>query len=53
MNLKLEIVNEPIAIHQWHYTNLVKDAVLINKAYRNQHLFNTITKKLKSHKIRN
>jgi len=53
MNLKLEIVNEPIAVHQWHYTNLVKDAVLINKAYRNQHLFNTITKKLKSHKIRN
>ena len=53
MGLKMEIVNEPIAIHQWHYTNLVKDAVLINKAYRNQHLFKTITKKLKSHKIKN
>jgi GT2 family glycosyltransferase len=53
MGLNLEIVNEPIAIHQWHYTNLVKDSSLMNKAYRNQHLFNNITKKNKTHKIKN
>jgi GT2 family glycosyltransferase len=53
MGLNLEIVNEPISIHQWHYTNLVKDEALMNKAYRNQHLFNNITKKNKTHKIKN
>ena len=29
ISVNLEIVNEPIAIHQWHYTNLVKDSSFI------------------------
>jgi GT2 family glycosyltransferase len=53
MGLKTEIVNEPIAIHQWHYTNLIKDSILMNKAYKNQQIFNNITKKLNTHKIVN
>jgi GT2 family glycosyltransferase len=53
MGLNLQIINEPMSIHQWHYTNLNKDEILIKKAYRNQHLYDNITRKLKSHKIRN
>jgi len=48
--LKVEIHDEPFAVHQWHYSeNRFLDGVNIAEEYnKNQKIFNDITKHLKS-----
>ena len=53
LGLDIKIVDEVIGVHQWHYSNENRDMEFHNRELKNQNLFNNITKKLKSPKIKN
>ena len=53
LGLDLKIVDEVTGIHQWHYSNENRDMEIYNRELKNRNLFNNVTKKLKSPKIKN
>lgn len=53
LGLNLRVVGDVIGVHQWHYSNENRDANFYNRESKNRFLFNNITKKLTSPKIKN
>jgi GT2 family glycosyltransferase len=53
LGLELKIIDDVIGIHQWHYSNENRDKEFYNRELKNRNLFNNITKKLSSPKIKN
>jgi GT2 family glycosyltransferase len=53
LGLDLKIIDEVIGVHQWHSTYENRDHEFFSKDQKNKQLFNEITKKLTSPKIKN
>lgn len=53
LGLEIKIIDEVTGIHQWHYANENRDSEFHNRELKNRYLFEYITKKLTSPKVKN
>ena len=53
LGLEIKIIDEVIGVHQWHYSNENRDLDFHNRELKNRYLFEYITKKLTSPKVKN